>query len=279
MNIKVVTDSTAALPPSLAAELGIVVVPAYVHIGSAVYRDRVDISEDEFYERLQRERAHPYTEPPTPPDFAEIYRKLAGEADAVVSIHISSRLSATCNSALRGKELAESEVPIEVIDSRLVTMGLGLLAIAAASHAASAEGLPQLVQMVKSTAPRIRMIGMFDTLEYLARGGRIGRARALFASLLNVKPLLTLKDGEVEPAGRVRNRSDGINALLRFARSYPEIEDLAVVYSTTPEEAQSLAGSLAPLVAGRPVRMARLGPVLGVHGGPGILFVVLRAAK
>ncbi len=276
MRIRIVTDSTADLPPQLAADLGIVVVPAYVHFGERAYRDRMDIGEEEFYRRLLSDPTYPYTAPPTPVDFANAYQRLSSEADGIVSIHISGKLSATCNSALRGKELLKTEFPIQVIDSQSVTMGLGLLAIAAAVYARSGEGLPGVVDKINRSVSGIHMLGMLDTLKYLARGGRIGRAKAMLGSVLNVKPMLTMKDGELESAGRVRTRAEGIDRLLEAVRSAGAIEDLAVVYSTTPEEAKGLAARLDSVVPGVHTRVARLGPVLGVHGGPGILFVAAR---
>lgn len=276
MNIKVVTDSTADLPPALAGEMGITVVPAYLRFGDDIYRDRVDIAEDEFYRRLPNTPVHPVTGPPTPQDFAGTYRKLSLEADAIISIHISSQLSATCNAALRGKELAESECPIEVIDSQMVTMGLGLLVIAAAQDAGSGMSPQQVGEGVKQNIPGIRLLGLFDTLKYLSLGGRIGRAKALLGSMLHVKPVLTMKDGEIEPAGQVRSRAHGIDRLLDFVRNAGNIQDLAIVHSTTPGEAQALAERISPIFPQERIRLARLGPVLGVHGGPGILFVALR---
>ncbi len=131
MVVKIVTDSMADLPPALARELDITVVPLYVHFGYQVYRDRVDISEDEFYQRLQNDEVIPVTTPPTPQDFAETYRKLSREADGIISLHISNKLSATVNAALRGRDLVEHGCPVEILDSELVTMGLGLLAVTA----------------------------------------------------------------------------------------------------------------------------------------------------
>jgi len=276
MKIKIVTDSTADLPPQLARELGITVVPAYVRFGNDVYRDQVDISEEEFYQRLSRDPVHPSTEPPSSQDFADTYQKLSEEADGIISIHISSKLSATCNSALRGKELLEKELPIEVIDSQLVTMGLGLLNIAAATAVSSGKSLMHVVQDMEQIIPRIHLLGLLDTLKYLARGGRIGKAKALLGSVLNVKPMLTLKDGEVEPAGQVRSRTKGIDVLIEFVRNSRDIQDLAIVYSTTPDEAQTLAERIDSIFTKGQTRLTRLGPVLGVHGGPGILFVALR---
>ncbi len=276
MTFKIVTDSTADLPPHLAGGLGITVVPAYVHFGDTVYRDRVDISEDEFYQRLSRDPTHPTTEPPTPQDFADVYNKLSQEADGIISVHISSKMSATCNSALRGKELVVKDCPIEVVDSQLVTMGLGLLTIVAANAASSGTSLQQIVEEINLAIPNIYMLGIFDTLKYLARGGRIGRAKALLGSLVDVKPMLTMKDGEVEAAGQVRHRANGIDRLVQFTSKARNIQDLAIVYSTTFEEAESLADRMDPIFRKERIRRARLGPVLGVHGGPGVLLVALR---
>ena len=276
MNIKIVTDSTADLPPRLVEELGITVVPAYVHFGNEAYRDRVDISEDEFYQRLLSDPVHPSTEPPTPQDFADVYQKLSQEADGILSIHISGKLSATCNSALRGKELLEAEFPIEVIDSQSVTMGLGLLVIAANNTANSEKNLPQLAEKVKRIIPNIHLLGILDTLKYLALGGRISNAKALLGSVLAMKPILAMKYGELEPAGRFRKRADGIDRLFDFVKNATDIQDLAIVYSTTPDEAQTLAERMGSIFTKKHIRLARLGPVLGVHGGPGILFVAFR---
>lgn len=276
MRVKIVTDSTADLPLQLATELGITVVPAYVRFGGDVYRDRVDISEDEFYQRLSSDPTHPTTDPPTPQDFAEVYQKLSADADGIISIHISSKLSATYNSALRGKEKLEKEIPITVIDSQLVTMGLGLLVVSANTIAESRKNLPQIVADVRNTIPSIHVLGLLDTLKYLAMGGRIGKVKALLGSLLSVKPMLTIKDGELEPVGQVRTRDHGIKGLLDFVKNARDIQDLAIVYSTTLDEAQTLAEHIASKLNKEHIRLTRLGPVLGVHAGPGILFVALR---
>ena len=178
MVVKVVTDSTSDLPPQLAKELGITVVPAYVRFGDKVYRDRVDISEDEFYQRLLHDPIHPSTTQPPPQDFVDVYKELAQVADGIISIHVSSKLSGIYNSALRGKEVVEKECPIEVIDSQVVTMGLGQLAIVANTIARSGKNLQHLVEEVKQMIPSIHILGLLDTLKYLALGGRIGKVQA-----------------------------------------------------------------------------------------------------
>ncbi|MAF86091.1 MAG: fatty acid-binding protein DegV [Dehalococcoidales bacterium] len=276
MTIKVVIDSSADLPARLVEELGITVVPLYVRFGDEVYRDRVDISEDEFYQRLLHDPVHPSTTQPTPQDFANVYQKLSKQADGIISIHISTKLSGTCSSALQAKEMVGKGCPIEVIDSQMATMGIGMTAIAAATMTMSGKSLPQVVEDVKQIVANTRLLGLLDTLKYLALGGRIGKAKALLGSVLNVKPVLTLKDGEVVPAGQVRTRDKGIDKLLEFVENATDIQDLSVIYNTTPDEAQSLAERIGSVYDKERIRFARLGPVLGVHCGPDILFVALR---
>jgi DegV family protein with EDD domain len=200
MTIRIVTDSTADLPQAFAEELGITVVPLYVQFGQNTYRDRIDISEEEFYQRLLNDPVHPSTSQPSPQDFADVYNKLSKQADGIVSIHISNKLSGTYNSALQGKELAATACPIEVIDSEMVSMGLGLLAAEAANVASSGKGLQELVEEVKRLIPSTHVWALFDTLKYLAMGGRIGKAKEMMGSVLNIKPILVVKDGEMAPA-------------------------------------------------------------------------------
>ncbi len=279
MVVKIVTDSSCDLPAQLVQELGITVVPLYVRFGKETYRERVDISEDEFYHRLQHDPIHPNTIQPSPQDFADVYQKLSAKADGIVSIHISAKLSGTCNAALQGKEMIEKKCPVEVVDSQLTTMGLGLIAMAAAKMAKAGEDLPSVVEEVKRIIPTIHVLGLFDTLKYLALGGRIGKAKALLGSILNVKPMITLKDGEVVPAGQVRTRSKGIERLIDFVKSAANIQDLAILHNTTPDEAQTLAERIGSIFAKEQIIIARLGTTLGVHGGPGLLFVALRQKK
>jgi len=274
--VKIVTDSTADLPLQLANDLDITVVPAYIRFGDDIYRDRIDISDEEFYQRLLSETVHPTTEPPTPEDFADVYHRLSKEADAIISIHISSKLSATYNSALKGKALLENDYPIEVIDSQLVTMGLGLLTTLAASFTKSEHNLQQIVFRVKQSINSIHLLGLFDTLKFLALGGRIGKAKSLLGSVLNIKPMLTMRDGELEPYGQVRSRHDGINKLIDFVTNSTDLQDVAVVHSTTPDDANILVDSLGSIFPKEKIKLTKLGPVLGVHAGPGILFIALR---
>jgi len=280
MTVKIVTDSGSDITQEEAKKLGITVVPVYLRFGDEVYRDGVDIDCDEFYHKLVTSPVHPSTAAPAPGDFARVYEEAAQETGEIVSIHITSKHSAVCDAALVGKETAERKgCQIEVVDSRGLTMWQGLVAIAAAKAAEAGCSLQEVVNKAHETIRQLRALALLDTVEYVARGGRLGKAVSAVESLLNVKLLLTLRDGELRPAGLARTRSKGIDQLRKFIRSALHIEDLAIVYSTTPDDAQTLAeyvGSLFPNIV---PRIVRLGPALGVHAGPGALVTVLKEAK
>jgi len=280
MTVKIVTDSSADINPELAQQLGITVVPLYLSFGDKVYRDGVDISADEFYQKLETSPVHPTTAAPSPGDFATTYEGLAKETDEIVSIHIGSKVSATYDAALRGKEtLAGTRCQIEVVDSQWVTMALGLVTMAAAKAAQAGEDLHQVLEEVKSSIPRIRVLGVFDTLKYLLLGGRVSKTKAIVGSVLNVKPLFTMRDGELAMAGITRTRSKGVERLVELVKSALDIQDLAIVHATTPGEANSLKELISSILAKERIYIARLGPALGVHGGPGTLIVALREGK
>jgi DegV family protein with EDD domain len=278
MPVKIVTDSSADLPEELVNELGIEVVPLYVRFGEEVHRDRVTISEDEFYSRLDNTPVHPSTVQPGPQDFLEVYQRVSEGADGIVSIHISSKLSGTVNSAVMARDMLGGGCPVEVIDTQSVTMGLGLIVIAAAQVAKAGGAMDKVVAAAKEAVPQIRLLAMFDTLKYLLLGGRIGKAKALLGSILNVKPMISLKDGEVVPAGQARNRAKGMDKLFDFAQNATDIKGISIVYNTIPEEAQVLAERLGSVFDKEKIIVARMGPVLGVHMGPGMLIVAYRGS-
>lgn len=244
MIIKIVTDSTADLPAAIVKDLDITVVAEYLRFGDQIYRDQIDITEDEFYQRLINGPIHPKTAQPTPQDFASVYSPLSRRADAIISIHLSGKLSGTYSSAVQGKSMIHTACQIEVIDSHLVSIALGLVVIQAAKMAKSGMGLKQIVAKLGQIIPNVHMLILFDTLKYLSKGGRIGKGKALLGALLNVKPLLTVRDGELMPSGQVRTRSKGTELLLNFVKNAEDIEDLAVLYSTTHDEAQVLVESV-----------------------------------
>jgi DegV family protein with EDD domain len=275
--IKIVTDSTSDVPPELAAELGITTVPLYVQFGGKSYRDRIDITEDEFYTRLQTDPVHPTTAQPSPQDFATAYDKIAAGADGILSIHISEKMSGTMSSARQGAKMMKHPIPVEVVDSKFTSMPQGLIVVAAARLAKTGQDLQSLAAAARGLVDDIHLLVLFDTLKYIARGGRIGRAKALLGSILNVKPLLSIKDGEFVPVGQVRSRAKGIERLFELAKEAGHnIAELAVIHSTTPDEAETLAKRIGEFLSPEAIHIARFGPVLGVHGGPGVLAVAFR---
>jgi DegV family protein with EDD domain len=275
--IKIVTDSTADIPPELAAELGITSVPLYVQFGGKTYKDRVDISENEFYARLQADSIHPTTAQPSPQDFARVYDSLAKGAEGILSIHISDKMSGTISSARQGAKLMKNPVPVEIVDSKFTSMAQGLVVVAAARLAKTNNDLQSLAAAARGFVCDIHLLVLFDTLKYIARGGRIGRAKALLGSILNVKPLLGIKDGEFVPVGQVRSRAKGIERLFDLVKDAGHnIAEATVIHSTTPDEARTLADRISEFVSPDKIYIGRFGPVLGVHGGPGVLAVAFR---
>jgi DegV family protein with EDD domain len=276
MTVKIVTDSMCDIPQPIIQELDITVVPASLRFGQDVYRDGIDIGPDEFYRRLEAGTVRPSTSQPTPQDFVSAYNHAGEAADGILSIHLSGKLSGTFESAMMAaKKLMPKGRDIEVVDSQSVTTGFGLLVIEAAKMAKSGMGLVELFEKIKIMTKDIHMLGFFDTLKYLAQGGRIGKAKALLGSLLNVKPILSMSDGEIVPVSQVRTREKATERLYEFVKSAKNVRNLSIIHSTTPDEAQKLAERLDGVFPKEKTVISRLGSVLGVHGGPGILFVAV----
>ena len=276
MAVKIITDSTADLPPALAVELGIEVIPCNVHFGTEVYRDGVDIQADEFYQRLTSNSRLPTTSQPSVGDFLNLYQSFGETAEEIISVHVSAKLSGTHNSAIQAREQYQGPCHIEVMDSQQAGMGLGLVAIAAARAAQRGIGLDEVIKKTQEAMPRVRFFGLLDTLEYLQRGGRIGKAQAFVGSLLRIKPLLVIRDGEVHPLERARTRGKGVDRIRQLVEEHMPLEDLAVVYSTTPDEAQGLAQRLQPFLTDKEIVLSQIGPVVGTYLGPRVLGVALR---
>jgi DegV family protein with EDD domain len=277
MSIKVITDSCSDITQEEAEKLGIIVIPAYLRFGNEVYRDGVDIDFDQFYHKLTTNPVHPSTAAPAPGDFAKAYEKVAQEANEIVSIHVTRKHSAVYDAALVGKETAVKKgCRIEVIDSQGVTMWQGLVVIAAAKAAEAGHSLQQVISKAHETISQLRALALLDTLRYAIKGGRLGKTIFAIESLLSVKPLITLRNGEIRPAGLVRTRSKGIERLYEFIKSALPIEDLAIVHSTTLDDAQTLAEYARVLFPNVVPRIMRLGPALGVHGGPGAIVTIVK---
>jgi DegV family protein with EDD domain len=277
MMVKVVTDSGSDITQEQAKQLGILIVPIYVRFGDEVYRDGIDIDSYEFYRKLMTTPIHPSTAAPSPGDFAEAFEQAAQESNEIVSIHITRKHSAVYDAALAGKEAVKKKgCRIEVVDSRGVTMWQGLVAIAAAKAAATGCNLQQVVNTVQEIIKQLRVLALLDTLEYVVKGGRISNTILAIQSFLSVKTFLTLRAGELRPAGFTRSRRKGIDRLREFIRSAKHIQDLSIVYSTFPYEADLLGDYARSLFPHIDPRIAQLGPALGVHAGPGALITVIR---
>jgi DegV family protein with EDD domain len=277
MTVRVVTDSTADLPPELIRELDITVVPAYVGINGRCYRDGIDITPDEIYKQLVTSEIPITTSQPSPGDFAEVYKHVLKETDEIVSIQATSRLSGIYQSAVQAREIVKGKGRIEVIDSSSVSIGLGLITIAAARLAKAGVSLASVLDESRKAISQVHIWAIFDTLKYVFRGGRLGKATSLLGGVLNVKPVLTMKDGVLQPAGFARTRNRGMEKLLENLKRFQNVQDIGIVHSSTPEEAQTLRCRLSALVDKNRIYVSRLGPALGVHGGPGTLILALRA--
>ncbi|MBN1176194.1 MAG: DegV family protein [Dehalococcoidales bacterium] len=275
MTIKVVTDSVSDISPAIADILGITVVPLNVVFSGYTYRDGVDMTTDEFYEKLEKEEIHPTTSTPAPQVFAEAYDRLADETDGILVITIGKKLSATGESAIKGVEAMKKKCRVEVVVSELAMMAEGLLAIAAAKAARDGAKLDELVKLTNHNIPRVGIRIAFDTLEYLHRGGRIGKAQALMGSMLGINPILGIKDGEVFPFGRERSRAKAIDHLYKFVAGCKKIEELAVEDATTPEETGAFVERLGAVYPREKIYLSKVSPVIGTNVGPSAIGVAV----
>ena len=277
MAVRIVTDSTCDLPSDIIRELNITVMPNYLLFGTESYRDGVDINTDEFYQKLLHESLYPTTSQPTPQDFRLAFNNLAeAGADGIVCIHISPRLSGTINSAEQARKNTPLTIPVEIIDSQTLSFGLGLITCEAARLAKDGQGIAEIAHAVHQMVSKTKLLIMFDTLEYLAKGGRIGKVNSLLGALLNVKPLVTTKDGEFVPSSQVRSHVKGKEKLLEFVNSVTDAAEVFVAFSTTYDEAQEMATRITVCPPER-IHVSRLGPVISAHGGPGLLGIAVRS--
>lgn len=276
----VVTDSTAMIPEDLRHRLGITVVPARLIFGDEVYADGVDLGPDEFYQKLRESPVHPTTSQPPPGDYLQAFLDLAERAKSILCLTPASSLSGIYASAVQGRQLFREKFPhvhIEVMDTLTATAAQGLLVLEAARLAQDGLPLRPICQRVGALASRTRVFAALNTIKYLARGGRIGRAAEFLGTLLQIKPIVTLKDGFITPALRVRTRAQVAEALLGFLRQdlvspgstgRPHV---AVMHSEAYPQAQELAAKIQADFSPAELHLLTLTPALGVHGGPGVL--------
>ena len=279
MLVKVVTDSTADLPPALAEKEGIEVVPISVNFGDRQYKEGVDLEADQFYQLLEESPHIPTTSQPSVGDFLRVYREYSEKGQEILSIHISSKVSGTYNSALQAKKELGDSSAIHLVDSLQGSMGLGLAAMDAVRMAKEGLNCQQIEDELAACLHRFHLFGLLDTLEYLQKGGRIGKAQAFLGSILKIKPILTVRDGEVHPIARVRTREKALNRLVQMVEELSPIESLAVLQSNNPQEAELLTERLGAIFPKERMISARFGPTLGTHLGPGSLGVALKSGR
>jgi len=271
-NVAIMTDSVADLPPHVAEELGITVVPLIVRFGSDVYRDGLDLNPDQFYGKLKTSKILPVTSVPSPATFVDAYDNLA-EKNEIVVISLTSKLSATYQVALQSIGLMKKQCRVEVVDSQWAVMAQGFIAMAAAKAARAGASFDEVLDIARHAINRVDMRAAFDTLEYLERGGRIGKAQAFLGSLLKVNPVIGMKDGEAYPYARERSRAKAIGHLYNFAASFGNVEGLAVEYATNFDEANRLFQRLHTKYPQVPIYLSRASPVIGTHTGPSLIIV------
>ena len=275
MTIRIVTDSSADLPADLVQTHQITVLPCYVVVDDQTFKDGVDIQPDEFYRRLQSKGRIPTTAQPTVADFQEVYRELIGRGDQLISIHVSGKLSGTLNSAEQAKALLEEGAPVEIIDSQLASIPLGLAVLDAAIIASEGGDYLDVAERVRKNLTSHHGLFALDTLEYLQKGGRIGKAQAFLGSVLNVKPILRLQDGEAHPVERPRSRDRAMRRLVELAQDLAPVRRLAVIYSTDRERMAVLKQDLTDLMPADQIIEARFGSTLGTYIGPDALGVAV----
>lgn len=270
--VAIVTDSTADLASQLVKARGITVVPLTLNFEGRSLLDGVEIRPSEFYRKLPNATTHPTTSQPSPGRFAEAYTELLNDHDAIVSIHISERLSGTYASAVQGAEMIDAS-RVHVIDSQLVSMSLGLLTLAATEMAAQGFDAAAVAERITQMRDQVQTYFSVATLEFLRRGGRIGRASAMLGSVLQVKPVLCIRDGLVTPLERVRTFDRALNRVVELTRDVNRGKGLCVIvgHADAESDAERVARELEPVT--ETLMIQPLGPVVGAHAGPGVVGV------
>ena len=267
----VVTDSTADLPDEWRERYQIEVVPLKVLFGNETFRDRVDMTDDEFFRRLSSATRLPTTSAPSPGEFAEVFTRLAKDHDGCISVHIGAQLSATAEAARVGAQSVEG-FKVNVVDSKTVTMPLAFLCRVAAECAT----LEEATAAVEERVAKCRVLALLDTLKYIEMGGRVSRAQAMIGTMLDLKPLLlvTPDNAEVKSVDRVRTRSRAIPRMVEYFRADLPVEHVAVMHAQAPDEAETIAADLRKALPGLEIPIGSIGCVLATHTGPKALGLV-----
>lgn len=276
--VRVVTDSTADLDPAEAERLGITMVPLRIRWNGNSYRDKVDLSIDDFYRKLKEEQGAPKSSQPPVGEFEEVYRRLLEECEGIVSLHLPAGLSGTVNAA-RTAALTVAFDRIAVLDTYSISHAIGTAALRVARLAEQGASLAECVALAQDVIPRLRLYCILDTLEFLRRGGRIGRVQAIAGSLLSIKPIVCLEDGVVVPVERVRTMSAAVRRAAELVKAHGALEELAVLYGDEPRWAVRLRDELQQEYPDLEVKLGRTGATVGTHTGPGVVGALFVLAK
>jgi DegV family protein with EDD domain len=274
--IAVVTDSSCDLPADLVAEHSIEIVPLSIRFGSEELVDRVDLTPREFWARCASSSTLPETAAPSPGAFEQAFRQAAARgANGVVCVNLSSKLSATIQAAQSAAKAVEGEVPVRVVDSRSVTMGLGMIVLGTARAGAASDSVDEVAAVAEDLSGRTRVYGTLDTLENLKKGGRVGGAQAMLGTLLSIKPLLDISTGVVEEAGKPRTRAKALRSLADMVDAAGDVENLAVMHGNAPDVDHFL-DLLAATHPREDIHVGQIGATIGVHGGPRVMGVTFQ---
>ncbi len=275
MAIRIVTDSTCDLPSELIEKHHITVIPMYIHVGEQSFRDGIELSRQEFYQRLPEFQPAPTTAAPGPEVFRQVYEQLAAEgATEILSIHVSVKLSAVCTIAARAA--AETKViPVTTFDSRQLSLGTGFQVLAAAQAAESGSSMSEILSMLENLIPRIRVFAALDSLEFLRRSGRMNFVISFLGTLLQVKPFMKMYNGEPS-AERIRTRDRAVNRLIELLQEAGPLEKVALLHSNADARARALLAIVQPMLPDADVMIEEINPAIGSHIGPGVIgFAVI----
>jgi DegV family protein with EDD domain len=275
--VRVVTDSTAYLDSEVVKKLGITVLPLQIHLGAETFMDGPDLDREMFFRQMARSSVPPRSVPPSVDVFVRTYQELSQTTDQVLSLHVSGGLSGACAVARQAADQLLGRCEIAVIDSQTVSVGLGILVKAAGEAAAEGQSLDQIERLIRSMIQRIYVVFFVETLDYLEREGRIRPAQALLGAMLNIKPFLTMDEGELIPMEKVRSRDKAVDKLYEFVAEFSDIEQIAILQSTPQhmEETKLLLERLDMTFPGLEVPIAVYGPTLASHLGLGALGVIV----
>ena len=272
MKLAIVTDSVSDISPKIAKELNIKVVPLTVIFGTEQFLDGIELSNAEFFKKLETDPNHPSTSQPSPEAFVKTYEKLLKEGYEILSVHVSAKLSGTINSAEQAIKAIDTN-KIKIIDTGSASMAQGLVAMSAARAAKNAKSLDELADIAESTSKKTTVFVAMDTMEFLKRGGRIGKARAMLGSILNIKPIITTNDGEIVPHSRARTIKKAISSMINDMGEKDQIIEVAVLHSTTPDLAKDVMTQINAQNLNNAGTITEIGPVVGTHAGPGCLAI------